>query len=200
MKGDDGVSGLIDDILVFPVLRRVLRNPIDSSLDPNSVILARVHRTEPRNIDALLLGLLLMSHAEGQVVVPDFGFYGRDIHSGLIREERLIAGVNFLAELSKKLRRTVLLINGKTPSGTTVEDAEELAKVGHLARGCDGSMDFVAKLSLSLHAKERPPEARQLIHRAGADRRLLTGHRKAGDGSLRCNSTLPWKGPLKARR
>ena len=36
-----------------------------------------------------------MSHAKGQVAVPDFGFYGRDIHSRLIREERLIAGVNF---------------------------------------------------------------------------------------------------------
>jgi hypothetical protein len=37
-----------------------------------------------------------MSHGQGQVVVPDLGFYGRDFHSRLIREERLIAGVNYL--------------------------------------------------------------------------------------------------------
>jgi hypothetical protein len=33
-----------------------------------------------------------MSYYKGQLVIPDFGFYGRDIHSRLIREERLIAG------------------------------------------------------------------------------------------------------------
>jgi hypothetical protein len=92
-----------------------------------------------------VLGLLLMSHAKGQVVVPDFGFYGRDIHSRLIREDRLIAGVNFLSELPEKLRRTALLINKKLPSGTTVDDAEELAKYERLARGTNGFMDFVAK-------------------------------------------------------
>jgi len=86
-----------------------------------------------------------MSHAKGQVAVPDFGFCGRDIHSRLIREERLIAGVNFLSELPEKLRRTTLLINERIPSGTTVEDAEELARYERLARGTNGFLDFVAK-------------------------------------------------------
>jgi len=45
----------------------------------------------------------------------------------LIREERLIAGVNFLEELSPKLRQSVLLIKDKVPKGTTVQDAETLA-------------------------------------------------------------------------
>jgi len=144
VKGDEEVSALIDDLLVSPVLRRVLCNPTNFSFNPNSIILARIDRAELGDFDALVLGLLLMSHAKGQVVVPDFGFYGRDIHSRLIREERLMAGVNFLGELSEKLRRTILLINEKIPSGTTVEDAEELARYERLARGTNGFLDFVA--------------------------------------------------------
>jgi hypothetical protein len=31
--------------------------------------------------DALVLGVLMMRHPRGQVVVSDFGFYRRDIHS-----------------------------------------------------------------------------------------------------------------------
>src|ERR1700735_26576 len=74
------------------VLRRVLCNPMNFSFNSNSVIQARIDRAELGDFDALVLGLLLVSHAKGQVVVGDFGFYGRDIHSRLIREEQLIAG------------------------------------------------------------------------------------------------------------
>ena len=95
VKGDEEVSALIDDLLVSPVLQRVLCNPTNLSFNPNSVIRAWINRAELGDFDALVLGLLLMSHAKGQVAVPDFGFYGRDIHSRLIREERLIAGVTF---------------------------------------------------------------------------------------------------------
>ena len=49
-----------------------------------------------------------MSHFKGQLVVPDLGFYGRDSHLSLVREDRLIGGVNFLAELPDGLRRGVL--------------------------------------------------------------------------------------------
>ena len=52
---------------------------------------------------------------------------------------------NFLDELPENLRRTVLLINEKIPSGAIVDDAEELAKYERLARGTNGFLDFVAK-------------------------------------------------------
>ena len=48
--------------------------------------------------DCLVLGLFLMAYYPGQIVVPDFGFYGRECHISLIRKERLIAGVNFLGD------------------------------------------------------------------------------------------------------
>lgn len=93
------------------MLRRVLCNPTDQfSFNPRSVILARINRAELGDFDALALGLFVMSHYKGQIVVPDFGFYGREGHVSLIREERLIAGINFLGELPPKLRQTALLI------------------------------------------------------------------------------------------
>jgi hypothetical protein len=129
------------------VLRKVLCTDGEefSFAGPNSKISARINRAELGDFHALVLGLLLMSHFEGQVIVPDFGFYGRDIHSRLIREERLIAGVNTLNELPPKLRQMALLITDKQASGATVEDAEELARYERLPRGTNGFLDFVAK-------------------------------------------------------
>jgi len=135
----------VNDVLVSPVLRRVLCNPTNFSFNPRSVVLARVNRAELGDFDALVLGLLLMAHFKGQVVVPDFGFYGRELHVRLIRENRLIAGINTLAELTPKLRQSVLLIPQKMPCGTTYEDAETLAKYGRLAPGTNGFNDFVAE-------------------------------------------------------
>jgi hypothetical protein len=102
------------------------------------------NRIELGDFDALILGLLLISYFKGRLVAPDFDFYGRGIHARPIREERLIAGLNFLSELRHKLRKAVLLIGEKIPSGTTVEDAEELARYERLQRGTIGCNDFVA--------------------------------------------------------
>jgi hypothetical protein len=88
------------------------------------------------DFDALVLGLFLIAHFPAQLCIPDFGFYGREGHVSLIREERLIAGVNFLSELSPKLRRSVLLIEEKEGKGTTVEDAETLAAYERILPEC----------------------------------------------------------------
>jgi hypothetical protein len=133
----------VDDILVSPVLRRVLCNPTNFSFNPNSKILARIDRTELGDFDALVLGLLLMAHFKGQIVVPDFGFYGRDGHVSLIREGRLIVGCNFLGELPPKLRQAALLIKDKVASGTNAADAEELAQYAGLVPHTTGHKDFV---------------------------------------------------------
>lgn len=61
----------VDDVLVSPVLRRVLCNPTNFSFNPNSTILARINRAELGDFDALVLGLFLMAHFKGQLVVPD---------------------------------------------------------------------------------------------------------------------------------
>jgi hypothetical protein len=72
-------------------------------LHQDSKICARLNRAELGDFDCLILGLFLMAQFKGQMIVEDFGFYGRDAHLGLIRENRLIAGLNFLDDLSPKL-------------------------------------------------------------------------------------------------
>jgi hypothetical protein len=95
------------------------------------------------DFDALILGLFLIGHFKGQLVIPDGGFYLRDTHLSLIREQRLVAGVNFLSELSPKLRNSVLLIDEKIASGTTFEDAGVLADFARVPRGTNAFNSFV---------------------------------------------------------
>jgi hypothetical protein len=121
----------------------VLCNPTNFSFNRNSVILARVNRAELGEFDALVLGLLFIARFDGRIVVPDFGFYGRDVHANLIRQGRLIAGVNFLDELSPRLRKSVLLVKDKVASGCTFEDAETLAMYERHTRGTNACNDFV---------------------------------------------------------
>jgi hypothetical protein len=84
-----------------------------------------------------------MAHFKGQLVIPDFGFYGRDLHQAYIREQRLIAGVNFLGELPVKLRQGALLIEDKVPSGATLEDAEMIAQYAGHVPGTVGFTGFI---------------------------------------------------------
>jgi hypothetical protein len=86
------VKAMLDDLLASPVLRKVLCNPTNFSLKNDGKVFARINRAEFGEFDSLVLGLFLMAHYKGQVVVPDFGFYGREAHIALIREKRLIAG------------------------------------------------------------------------------------------------------------
>lgn len=138
------VEGMIDDILFSPVLERALCSDDDFGFGGrNTKVFARINRAEPGDFDALVLGLFLMAHFNGQVVVPDFGFDGRDAHVALIHDERLIAGVNTLGELPPALRRNVLLIEDKVAAGTTLEDAETLAAYARFARNTNGFNDFV---------------------------------------------------------
>lgn len=143
VEGDPEIMGMIDDILQSPVLKNVLCKPTNFSFSPNSLILAKLDRAELGDFDSLILGLFLIGHFKGQLVIPDGGFYLRDTHMSLIREERLIAGVNFLSELSPKLRNSVLLMDEKEASGATFEDAQTLADIARKPRGTNAFNAFV---------------------------------------------------------
>lgn len=132
VEGDPEVTGMIEDLLQSPVLTRVLCRPTNFSFRPNSRVFARIDRVELGDFDALVLGLFLIGHFKGQVVVPDFGFYGREAHVSLIREERLVAGVNFLSELAPRLRNATLLIEDREASGALFDDAVVLAQLAGL--------------------------------------------------------------------
>jgi hypothetical protein len=136
--------GKVRRLLRSPVLKQVFCSTPNFSFSANSVILARINRAELGDFDALALGLFLIRHYQGRVVVPDFGFYGRDSHVSLIRENRLIAGVRLLDELPAKLRQNVLLVDQKDMAGVLYTDAEELARHAGLLRGTVEFNDFVA--------------------------------------------------------
>src|SRR5476651_2067660 len=72
-KGDEEVKALIDDILISPVLRRVLCNPTNFSFNPKSAIVARISRKELGDFDSLVIGMMLMSIYGGQIILPDGG-------------------------------------------------------------------------------------------------------------------------------
>lgn len=127
------VLSLIDDILASPILKHVLcgSKPFSfasNTRHSNTRIIAKLDRAVIGDFDALVLGLLLINHFKGQIIIPDFGFFGRDAHISLVRENRLIAGVNFLDELPTKLKQACLLIKDKRAASALYEDAVVLAK------------------------------------------------------------------------
>ena len=138
--------GAVEDVLLSPVLKRILCNPTNFSLNPRSKILVRLNRTELSDFDARFLGLLFMAEFSGQLVLPNLGFYVRDFHIMLIEQKRLIAGVNSLKELEHKapeLREAVMLMDEKIPCRTTGKDAMELADDRGLVKGTNAYEEYV---------------------------------------------------------
>jgi len=121
----------IDDLLLSPMLRQVLCSPSNFTFvgrrgEPISII-ARIDRTEFPDFDSFVLASLLIGQfLQGQVIVPDFGFYGRDFYTSLIRQGRVVVAVKFLGELSPLLRQSLLSNSDKHFFGLTREDAERL--------------------------------------------------------------------------
>lgn len=140
---DPEVRSMLDDILISPVLRRVLSKPTNFSFPLHAKILVRLDRSELGDFDALLLGLFLINRYKGQLVIPDFGFYGRNAHASLIRENRLIAGVQTLSELPLRLRQAILSIPDRRPSRALYEDAVTLAHYASLLPGTNAYNDFI---------------------------------------------------------
>lgn len=121
----------IQHILHSPTLSRVLCSSTAFSFDPDAMTVARVNRAELTAFDARVIALLLMANFPGQIVLPNLGFYGRDLHAQLIEEERLICGITYLNQLKRAapgLRDAVMLIGDRVPQGARYRDAVELAE------------------------------------------------------------------------
>jgi hypothetical protein len=122
----------------YSKIRRITQSPVLGRVfDPTrnqfrftttTPILAHLDRTKLSDFEALVLGLALIRQYKGQVIVPDAGFYLRDTHTYLVRENRLILGCNFLGELPLRLRSAALLITDKLARGALYDDAVLLAK------------------------------------------------------------------------
>ncbi|QWG24161.1 hypothetical protein KMZ93_04320 [Bradyrhizobium sediminis] len=138
--GYDEAQATVEDLLLSPTLSRALCGEPNFSFDIS--IVARLDRAKLGDFDAFVLAGLLIGQVQAQVIIPDFGFYGRDLHRSLIRQNRLVAGVNRLAEVPA-LQQILLTINDKVPVGSVFEDAEVLARYAKLAPGTVGYSEFV---------------------------------------------------------
>lgn len=129
---------MIARLLLSPVLERVLNHPTNMSF--KNTIIARLDRAVLGDFDCFVLGNLLISQYAGQVVIPDFGFYAHPGHSTLIRQNRLIAGINSLSEFDgmPKLKNKLMQIETKIGSRCTSDDADVLALYAGKRRGTEG--------------------------------------------------------------
>lgn len=132
----------IQTLLLSPVLNRVLLRPQNFSL--KGIVLARLNRAELGDFDCFVLGNLLISQYQGHVVVPDYGFYACPFHTGLIRQVRLTAGVNYLDELPDTIK-SLMLLGELLPSRALYDDAEALALHAGLSKGTVAFSDFVQR-------------------------------------------------------
>lgn len=132
----------IDTLLLSPVLERVLDNPTNMSLK-GSVIM-RLNRAELGDFDCFVLANLLISQYRGPVVIPDFGFYACPFHVALMRQGRLIAGINSFAEVPR-FTNQLMLFEHKIAAQCTPKDAETLAVYAGIQPGTNMYNDFIAR-------------------------------------------------------
>jgi len=131
-------------LLVSPVIKSVLTEPTNFRFR-NHTVLAKLDRAAIGDFDAFVIASFLVMLYPGQIVIPAFDFYGRDFHTALIREDRLIAGVNVLSRVrSNDLRQELLTIPEKRARRCTFEDAEVLANHAGEKRGTVGYDDFIS--------------------------------------------------------
>lgn len=135
--------GMIQELLMSPVLSRVLCGSGKPFRFGEGTTVTKLDRAELGDFDAFILGALLMGQHWGQVVLPDAGFYVRDSHMILIRQNRLTIACNFLSELPQKIREAALLFEHKTARRAGYEDAKLLARYACLTEGTNAFGEFV---------------------------------------------------------
>jgi hypothetical protein len=130
----------LQTLLLSPVLESVLTKPTNMSFKGS--IIARLDRAVLGDFVCFVLANLLISHYSGTVVIPDFGFYACPSHVSLIRQNRLVAGINSFDEVPK-LRNELVLIEKKVASRSTPEDAALLALYAGIPAHTIGYNDFI---------------------------------------------------------
>lgn len=131
----------VQDVLLSPLVRQVLCG--DPNFKFTGRVVLRLDRAMIGDFDAFVLACLAIQQFKGQIIVPDGGFYIKDIHMSLIRQNRLTVGLQYLSELPPSLRQAVLLIKDKTGSQCTFEDAETLASYAGKVPNTQGHTDFI---------------------------------------------------------
>lgn len=113
----------VGTLLLDPVRRNILCQPYSTLT--KSVVIANLDRSKIGDLTSKVLGYILMRRP-GQVYVHDLGFFSSDYLASFLTQDRYTVTLQFLRELTPKLREAVLAIPEKVIFRTSREDAEEL--------------------------------------------------------------------------
>lgn len=164
-SGHHWAHGKVQRLMRSPVLRKMLTGKPNFVLDPTKRTFARLNRAELGDFDARAIAYFLIALFPGTVIIPDFGFYGRDLHTALIRENRITAGVRSLKRIERNcpdLHDELLLIENKVIKGALYPDAVTLADYDETASGARLKEDTIGYDDFIRDAME-PPEPREPV-------------------------------------
>jgi hypothetical protein len=111
----------IGRLLMEPTVRNIVGQPYNTFGDDITVVIANLDREKIGNKAAKLLGGLLIARSQGQVVIPDYGFFDTPIP---LEQNRFTLGVNFLDDS----RQNLLAIEDKYVFATHEDDAKILKR------------------------------------------------------------------------
>lgn len=161
LPGEVWAYSKVQRLMRSPVLRQVLTGKPNFTFDPDRQTFVRINRAELGDPDARALVYFLIALWPGTVIIPDFGFYGRDMHLRLIRKDRLRAGVRSLRRIERNfpdLHDELLMIETKIIKGALYPDAVTLADYNETASGARLEEDTIGYNDFLKDAIEQPPE------------------------------------------
>jgi hypothetical protein len=120
------VQTKIGTLLLSPVMHRTLEGSSTFYLGQNKILIADLSRAKIGDTAAKLLGTLLITQATTPVYINDFGFYASDYLASLFSQGGYTVALQFLDELPRSVRQTVLGFDEKYIFRTTPEDADKL--------------------------------------------------------------------------
>jgi hypothetical protein len=119
----------IGTLLLSPMIRNIVGQSRSTVTHRVPILIANLDRARLGDLTARLLGGLLIARSTGPVYIHSFGFFasGSDGLASLFPQDRFTITINFLDELSPRLRQEVLGIEQKYVFKANRRDAEELA-------------------------------------------------------------------------
>ncbi len=118
----------IGTLLMSPVIRNIVGQTHSTfSFTEGKIIIADLDRAKIGEHTARLLGSLLIARSVAPVYINNLGFFSSDHLATLFPRGGYTVTLQFLEELTPKLRQAVLGIENKYVFATTRQDAEELA-------------------------------------------------------------------------
>jgi len=118
----------VGKLLMSPTLRNIFGQQFSTfSLSAPKIVIAKLDRAKLGDLTTYLLGSLLIARSVNHTYVHQLGFFSSDHLAAHITRGNFTVTVDFLDQLTPKLRQTVLQFDQKYVFKTNRDDAQELA-------------------------------------------------------------------------